>query len=211
MFVIVLSAMMKRVLLAGLLGGLAMFVWESVAHMALPLGEAGIKALDNEPAMIAAVQQNVKGPGFYFFPAPENRPGMTAEQKHQAMQAAMNKIAAGPSGIMVITPTGMDPMTPTQLAIQFGTDVVLMLIAAFLVSHALAPANFRRRAMFVAILGLIPTLAVEIPYWNWYRFPGTYIAAQFIVHLVGFAVGGLVIARMIGTSAHLPAVREMAA
>jgi hypothetical protein len=33
--------MTKNILLAGLLGGLALFAWESVAHMALPLGEAG--------------------------------------------------------------------------------------------------------------------------------------------------------------------------
>ena len=33
---------MGRVLTAGLLAGLAMFVWESVAHMVLPLGELGM-------------------------------------------------------------------------------------------------------------------------------------------------------------------------
>jgi hypothetical protein len=36
--------MTKRILLAGLLGGLAMFIWQSVAHVVLPLGEAGIQA-----------------------------------------------------------------------------------------------------------------------------------------------------------------------
>ena len=37
--------MSKKILLAGILGGLALFAWESVAHMALPLGEAGITDL----------------------------------------------------------------------------------------------------------------------------------------------------------------------
>jgi len=31
-----------RILLAGVLAGIAMFVWTSIAHMALPLREAGI-------------------------------------------------------------------------------------------------------------------------------------------------------------------------
>ena len=204
--------MTKRILLAGLLGGLAMFLWESVAHMALPLGDAGIRPLDNEQAMTAAVQQNIKEPGFYFFPAPENRPGMTREQQHQAMQAAMDKMKTGPSGIMIVTPGGVDPLTPSQFATQFGCDALAMLLAAFLLAHAAAHASFRRRAMFVGVLGLIPSLATEIPYWNWYHFPAAYIGAQCIVHLVGFVVGGLVVAWLIRTAPPEPKVTlEMAA
>ena len=33
--------MTKRIFLAGLLGGIAMYVWTAIAHMVLPLGEAG--------------------------------------------------------------------------------------------------------------------------------------------------------------------------
>ena len=40
--------MLKRILLAGVLGGIALFVWEGIAHEVLPLGEAGVKALPNE-------------------------------------------------------------------------------------------------------------------------------------------------------------------
>src|SRR5438128_10291577 len=32
-----------KILLAGILGGIVMFIWTSIAHMALPLGEAGIR------------------------------------------------------------------------------------------------------------------------------------------------------------------------
>jgi hypothetical protein len=31
-----------RILVAGILGGIAMFIWTSIAYMALPLGEAGV-------------------------------------------------------------------------------------------------------------------------------------------------------------------------
>jgi hypothetical protein len=36
---------MKRVMVAGVLGGLALFSSESVAHLLLPLGQAGIKTI----------------------------------------------------------------------------------------------------------------------------------------------------------------------
>src|SRR5690242_8940730 len=111
--------MNKRILLAGLLGGLALFVWEFVAHMALPLGEAGVKALANEKAVIAYLKENVKEEGFYFFPAPEDRPGMTAQEKQQAMAKAAASMAGGPVGIMVIHPNGAPALTPGQLGTQF--------------------------------------------------------------------------------------------
>ena len=41
--------MSTRVLLAGILGGIAMFVWTAIAHMFIaPLGEAGVREIPNE-------------------------------------------------------------------------------------------------------------------------------------------------------------------
>lgn len=189
--------MAKRLLLAGLLGGLAMFAWESVAHMLLPLGDAGIQALGNEQAVMAALKDNIKEPGFYFFPAPDIKPGMTSAQRQEAMRKAEEKWRAGPSGIMIIHPNGEDSLSVRQFVTQFGTDVAAMLLAAILLTPASGLNTYGKRVSCVALLGLLPTLCTEIPYWNWYGFPTVYVAAQFIVHLIGFCVGGLVVARFI--------------
>src|SRR3954447_11572714 len=81
----------KRILLAGVLGGIAMFLWEGLAHEVLPLGEAGIKPVPNESAFQDAIRANFQESGFYFFPAPERRPGMTSEQTNAAMEALAKK------------------------------------------------------------------------------------------------------------------------
>jgi hypothetical protein len=36
---------MKKVILGGLLGGLVLFVWGAISHMALPFGEAGVRSM----------------------------------------------------------------------------------------------------------------------------------------------------------------------
>jgi hypothetical protein len=36
-----------------------------------------------------------------------------------------------------------------------------------------------------------------VPQWNWYGFPGVFTAAQFAVHLVGFFLAGLVMAKFV--------------
>lgn len=35
----------KRILLAGILGGIAMFAWSTIAHMVLPLGMTGFSEI----------------------------------------------------------------------------------------------------------------------------------------------------------------------
>jgi hypothetical protein len=189
--------MVKKILLAAILGGIALFVWESVAHMLTPLGDAGIQGLSNEQPVLAALKENIKAPGFYFFPAPQIAPGMTKEQQHQAMQVAMDEWSTGPAGILIFHPSGAESLSARQLLTQFGADVVVMLLAAALLARATGLKSYAARLGFVTLMGLIPTLRSELPYWNWYGFPGVYLAAQFAVQLVGFLVGGLVLARLI--------------
>src|SRR5262249_40568350 len=160
-----------KVLLAGFAGGIAMFLWEGVAHTLLPLGQAGLSGLDNESAVVSMVKDNVKQAGFYIFPGGDAlKPGLTSEQK----QAAADKAAAlwknGPSGIMIVQPQGAESMTPGQLTRQALMDVAVGMIAAALL--AFAPiASFLGRLTFVTAMGLLPTLNAELPYWNWYAFP----------------------------------------
>ena len=77
--------MSKRILLAGILAGVALFFWEFAAHMALPLGEAGMSVLPNEAAVLAAFKE-VKQDGLYFFPGGGWRSDMTSAEKQQAME-----------------------------------------------------------------------------------------------------------------------------
>lgn len=57
-----------RIILAGILGGIAMFIWTSIAHMALPLGEAGIGEIPNDEALMTAMQSSIGAKtGLYIF------------------------------------------------------------------------------------------------------------------------------------------------
>src|SRR5258707_15614584 len=58
-----------RILLAGLAGGIVMFVWSWVAHDLTSLGTIGVKALPNESATAESLSSSIgdKG-GLYLFP-----------------------------------------------------------------------------------------------------------------------------------------------
>jgi hypothetical protein len=197
--------MTKKILLAGLLGGIAMFLWEGLAHEVLPLGEAGIRGLDNEAAIVATIKANVTQSGMYMFPGGEVlRPGLSGAEKQAAEKKAMELWRAGPSGIIVVHPGGLNPESPGQLLTQCVLDVAVTLLAAFLISLGTAGAPYITRVVFVTLIGLAPTLNAELPYWNWYGFPAVYVAAQATIHLAGFLVAGLIVARFVRTPAPKP-------
>jgi hypothetical protein len=183
--------MTKRIVIAGLVAGLVLYVWESVAHMALPLGEAGISVLDHEAGVLDAIKANVKQDGFYFFPNPYM--AGTPEQQKQAEQ----KILSGPTGLLIVRPNGDPGLTASRLILQFVFDVLSMTIAAFVLSRAVMVKGLGARLGLVVLLACLPTLRTELPQWNWFAFPISYTAAQLTLHLVGFALGGFVLARLI--------------
>jgi hypothetical protein len=79
--------MSTRVLLAGILGGIAMFVWTTIAHMVLPLGEAGFREIPGEQSVVGAMNSAIGDQaGFYIFPGPGLGPNPTREQRSEAMQ-----------------------------------------------------------------------------------------------------------------------------
>ncbi|PWU05257.1 MAG: hypothetical protein C5B51_15015 [Terriglobia bacterium] len=185
---------MKRILLAGLLSGIAVFAWESVTHLASPLGQAGIKPLSNEQAVLTSLKDNIEDAGFYFFPAP----------------TPQNAGQQGVTGIMVVNPNGSLAMAPGQLITQAGADIIAMILAAALLV-AVPIAGFGKRVLFVTAMGLLPVLRSELPYWNWYGFPSMYLIAQTVIQVGAFAVGGLVLAKMIKSDSSVPRAARKAA
>jgi hypothetical protein len=56
-----------RILLAGLLGAIAMYVWSTIAHVATPLATMGVSHLNNEQSVMDAVRTDLGDKsGFYL-------------------------------------------------------------------------------------------------------------------------------------------------
>ena len=104
-----------RILLAGILGGIVMFVWTSIAHMALPLGEAGINEIPNESAVLNAMQSGIGDKtGLYIFPGLGVGKNASREEKNEAMKQMQQRITANPSGILVYHPPGQRSPTASR-------------------------------------------------------------------------------------------------
>ena len=191
--------MNMKVLLGGVLAGIAMFLYSSVIHAASPVGTWGTSAIANEDAVMAAIKANVTQPGFYFIPGMdmEKAKTMPKEQFEAAYAALEKKWAAGPSGILIVHPQGDPGLTPQRLIYEFLSDVVCCWIVAFVLAMSAGSVrSFVGRVAYITFLGLLPYVSIEFSYYNWYGFPAMFEAAQLIDQVGSFLTAGLVLAFM---------------
>jgi hypothetical protein len=189
-----------RLLLAGLLAGIVVFVWGALSHMVLSLGESAIKTMPNETAVLSNLNQNIKEPGFYLYPG-----GMEEAQKATpAEQEALTKkyeetYKTQPHGILILTPpSGTMYSFPKLLVNELLSNILSGLIAACLLSLAIGSLpSFLGRVLFITTLGFFSTLAIDLSYWNWYGFPTKYLISSFADNTIGWALAGVVLAAMI--------------
>lgn len=170
-----------RILLAGLAGGIAMYVWLSAAHLS-PLGQVGVHALPNGDTMIAQVSEAAGGKaGLYIFPD-------NMSKKPSA--------ARGPFGVLSFTPNAPTGLSPMQLVFEFLSELAEAILAAWLLAQA-GLAAYGARVAFVTGIGVVAAILAEAPYWNWYSFPLDYSLANAVMQVVGFLVAGLAMAAIL--------------
>lgn len=187
--------MTKRIILAGVLGAIAMFIWTAIAHMVTPLGEAGIGEIPNEEAVLAAMRGNIDAKtGLYMFPGMGLGPDATHAQHREAMKDYEAKLEKNPSGLLLYHPAGSRTIDmPKHLTIEFITQLLeALLVVALLAQTSIV--TFGGRVGFVTVAGIFAAITTNVSYWNWWGFPATYIASYMFIQIVGFFVLGLVAA-----------------
>jgi len=181
-----------RILVAGVLGGIAMFIWTSIAHMALPLGEAGIGEIPNESVVLSAMQSSMgEKTGLYIFPGLGVGKNPTREERNEAMKQMQQKIAANPSGILMYHPPGRQFAFGKSLAVEFGTEVVQAILVIWLLAQTRI-GSFAGRVGFVLVAGIMAAITTNVSYWNWYGFPAVYTASYMLIEIVGFLLVGVI-------------------
>lgn len=171
-----------------------MFLWISIAHMALPLGEAGIGEIPNESGVLSTMQSSIgEQTGLYVFPGLGVGKSASRQEKNEAMKHMNEKIAANPSGILMYHAPGRPFAFGKALGIEFATELLEAILVVFLLAQTRI-ASFAGRVGFVLVAGILAAIATNISYWNWYGFPSVYVGSYMLIQIVGFFVVGIVAA-----------------
>ena len=192
---------MKRILLAGILGGLTLFVWMFVAHEFLGLGEMGVGEIPSEALVLNAMRGAIPEAGFYLFPGFGLGPNPSSEQRKAAMPEYMKKYEQSPHGVLVYHPASGPFHFAAALGREFALNVLEAVLAAWLLSYAGSGRGYSARVGFVVVAGVLAAISTNVEYWNWYAFPGNYIAGYMTTQIVGFVLAGFVIAAFVKSEA----------
>jgi len=197
--------MVKRLALGTVFGGIVLFVWSAIAWIVIPWPGEPLRAFTSEDAVLQSVKANAPRSGNYLLPIePKRTPGMTDEQYKAARQAAMDRMTHGP---MIFAAVRLEPMgsTTTPLVIQFLTQLVLALIASFLLLQT-GRLAYASRVAFVTAIGVIIFVGGHVDEWNWWSFSNAYMLMQFGAIVIGWLLASVVIAAFVrGRRAAAPA------
>ena len=186
--------MIKKVTFGGILAGVLIFVWSSLAHTVLPIGAMGISTTANEDAILTTLRTNLQSSGFYIIPGhqlmeAEKVPG--ADQQ-KAMDEWQSKYGGGPHAILIYHPSGAKIMAAGQLVGELVADLIAGLIIAFALWMAVPRVrSFWGRVGLVALIGLLPWLIVDYSNVNWYGFPIAYAINQLLDQEIGAILAGI--------------------
>ena len=189
-----------RVLVAGLIGGIVMFLWGVTAHMELSLGEVGLKLPVNENVALSGLQEGLGGQaGVYLLPSLDPKKMNDPAE----VQAYSIKAVRSPYALVVYQPHGTDMMQMgPQIGRQWASDTLSALALAFVMG--LAVLSFRRRLAVAAAAAVFAWLSTLLPYWNWYRFPLDFTLAALAEQLIGWLIAGAAMAWWLGRGERTP-------
>lgn len=191
--------MARRVLLAGILGGIVMFLWGGLWHDQLPTAVAGLRSLPNEQAVVGVMKTNIPEPGMYLFPGlgvPDDAP---FAQKKEAMKKLNQNPPGGPQGALIYEPVGTG-LSAKMLVTEAVTNIVQALLVAFLLAQT-GLKRFSSRLGFAFVIGLLASITTNISLWNFYRFPTSWIEAQIAFLVLGYFLVGIIAAAIVKTGA----------
>lgn len=180
---------MGRLILAGLLGGLAMFVWSSLAHTVLPLGHIGINQLPAKSAAPAALQADVgQKAGLYAFPGVGE--GTNPHEDEAARAAMMEATKTSPSGIVIYHPPGR----PVDMGPYLISEALIEILQGLLLAFVLAKiaGSFATRLVSATAIGLAAAVTTNGSNAIWYGYPMDFSLATGVTTFIGYIVAGAV-------------------
>jgi Flp pilus assembly protein TadB len=186
---------MKRIALAGLAGGIALFLWGAIAHMALDIGNIGMRIPPDaaQERILDTLAADLDETAVYMLPMLQKE----RWSDRDAQAAFAERQRTRPYAWIVFHPQrgayadGMD----ASMLVQLLAVTAAALLAAWLVS--LTALGFLGRLLLVTGLGFFAWLVAYVPLWNWYGFPPAYTMGAFVELVVGWALAGLAIAWLV--------------
>ncbi|MEQ1902626.1 MAG: hypothetical protein ABL888_00405 [Pirellulaceae bacterium] len=189
---------MLRVIMAGIVGGLLLFVGGAASHMGLELEGRTFRVIQDESAARDFFNKQAIEPGIYGFPAMSpNFPSMSADEQTAEWERVGKLYKEGPAVISIVAPRGEEMMSGQQLGGEAFFNILAALVVAFVASHFSDRCRLLTRWSLIVLIGVSGWLALSTSLAVWYRFPWSFTMDGLYVVLIEWAMAGLAIALIV--------------
>ncbi len=188
--------MKGKTLLGGILAGFAFFFWGFLWWAASPLSQKVIPPAPGGGGVIESLKAANAPAGVYIYPSNAETESPEGRGKPRI-------------SLLIYSPQVPQSMAPA-LCKGIGISVLLgLLLASFAGCMAPRGRGFGGRVMFCVMMGLIYCFAGPLVDWNWFSWPGAYLAFRFGDVIGGFLAMGLVIAAMVPPCDHPECAKDV--
>jgi hypothetical protein len=181
---------MRRIIVAGLLGGAVVYLWSALSWSVLPYQAAKFRGIPNEQQVADVLSSNLTVPGVYQYPAYPSAGASDAE-----VAAWTQRVERGPVIPLLVFNPGGSASSVTSYIRAFVLDVMAALIVAMLLTlaaHSLG--GYGQRVIFVTGIALFAIVVTHLADWNWGMFPTSYILPMAADLIIGWTLAGVVMA-----------------
>lgn len=173
--------MWKPLIRCSIIGGIIVFLWLMISWVVLPMHNMTIHKFADPKEVESCITRYAPHDGIYVFP--------TKDTKKEDLESR--------AFLFVNVRRGLDL---GSMAASMTCSIITQMIGAFFITYLLIRAKVTRywnRVWFVtAIAGIAGILGV-LPAMTWWHFPGMWVFLDILDLLVGWFLGGLVIAKLV--------------
>jgi hypothetical protein len=181
---------MKNVLVAGILGGVVVFIWSFISWAIIPWHAAVMNSIPSGEQVAEILKNDGLEAGFY------HHPGFPEEHNEDTEKAWSERYMQGPNiNFLIFSPVGADPMDPMQFIRSLILNILSAILASYMLLQALSSLNgLLQRAFYVMALGGFVALVYPLAEWNWWNFPADFTLVAVCDTIITWFLGGLAIA-----------------
>ncbi len=182
-----------RVLAAAALGGVALSVWGMIWWMGLsmmiePL--SGLPAEVENAVVVPMIDANTPA-GAYFVP-------FYPDTSEAGMEAWTARHRAGPIGLFLYQPDGMEPMEPVLFVRGYVMNLIACLLACVIITPGVRSGwSGGQKLVAVVGFGVVVSLMSYGNLWNWMHAPTAFAMKMSADVLGGWVLAGVVIAAVL--------------
>jgi hypothetical protein len=182
-----------KMILAGVVGGVVLFVWGFFSWVVLPIHKTTIHRFINEESVISVMRSEAPEKGVYFFPSmAQDRSNPVAEQQWE------DKYRQGPIGMVMYDPVGQAPFTPLQMVNGLVIGFISSLLVAWFLTRSTAlTSSYFARVAYCGMFGIFLVIASNLLMWNWFNEPSDWTIGLIVDNVIGWVLAGIGIAAFV--------------